>query len=180
MATYISILRGINVTGRRVKMDALKIMYLDLKFENVRSYIQSGNVIFEYKKTNVALLEKQIEAAITTTFKFDSPVIVKEIDRLQKIINANPFLKDKTKELTYLHVTFLSTTPDALLFDKILIGDYKDDAIALVDDAIYLYCPNGYSNSKFTNSFLEKKLKVIATTRNWNTTLELLAIASLK
>jgi uncharacterized protein (DUF1697 family) len=177
MATYISILRGINVTGRRVKMDVLKQMYIDLKFDKVTSYIQSGNVIFESKKTSVALLELKIGTAITTTFKFDSPVIVKEIDSLQKIIKANPFLKDKTKDVSFLHVTFLSASPDAALFDKLLMIDYKDDAIALVEDAIYLYCPNGYSNSKLTNSFLENKLKVSATTRNWNTTLELLKMA---
>jgi uncharacterized protein (DUF1697 family) len=118
MATYISILRGINVTGRRVKMDVLKQMYIDLKFDKVTSYIQSGNVIFESKKTSVALLELKIGTAITTTFKFDSPVIVKEIDSLQKIIKANPFLKDKTKDVSFLHVTFLSASPDAALFDN--------------------------------------------------------------
>jgi uncharacterized protein (DUF1697 family) len=66
--------------------------------------------------------------------------------------------------------------PHQMLHYSIMI-DYKDDAIALVEDAIYLYCPNGYSNSKLTNSFLENKLKVSATTRNWNTTLELLKMA---
>jgi uncharacterized protein (DUF1697 family) len=177
METYISILRGINVTGRRVKMDALKQVYTNLKFEKVISYIQSGNIIFKYKKTKPQLLENKIAAAITNTFHFDSPVIVKEINSLQNIISSNPFIKDKSKEITFQHVTFLSAVPDALWFEKLLLEDHKNDAITLVGDAIYLYCPNGYSNSKLTNSFLENKLKVTATTRNWNTTLELLKLA---
>lgn len=177
MATYISILRGINVTGRRVKIDALKQMYKNLKLEKVTTFIQSGNIIFDCKKTNAIILEKKIATAITNTFQIDTPVIVKEISEWKKIIEANPFIKDKTKNITYLHVTFLSTSPDAALFDKILLANNKDDAIALVDTTIYLYCPNGYCNSKLTNGFLENKLKVSATARNWNTTLELIKIA---
>lgn len=178
MATYISILRGINVSGRNmIKMDALRDMYTALGFTDVKTYIQSGNVIFRSKKTNAAALGQQIAAALTQTFSVDVPVLVLDEPVLQSVIRKNPFLKDKSKDPAYLHVTFLSAAPDKTLFTKLEEGNYGEDDIALVDNAVYLYCPGGYGNTKLTNKFLETKLKVVATTRNWKTTNELLKMA---
>jgi uncharacterized protein (DUF1697 family) len=178
MTTYISILRGINVSGHRmIKMQTLKELFTDLGFENIQTYIQSGNIVFQHKKTDPQKLEKKIAKAITEKSTFDVPVIVKKLEELQQIIAANPFLKDKTKELAHLHITFLTDEPDTESVNKIKAGSYQPDEFYLVNKVIYLYCPNNYGNSKLTNGFFEKKLSLTATTRNWKTTNELINIA---
>ncbi|MEO6902005.1 MAG: DUF1697 domain-containing protein [Bacteroidia bacterium] len=178
MITYISILRGINVSGHRmIKMQALKELLSSLGFQNIQTYIQSGNIVFQYKKTDHQKLEKKIANAIIDKFTFDVPVIVMELCEFQQIIVGNPFVKDKTKDLAYLHVTFLAGKPDLKSFNKIKEGFYQPDEFYFVSKAIYLYCPTSYSNSKLTNGFFEKKLKITATTRNWKTINEIQNLA---
>ena len=109
MKTYISILRGINVSGHRmIKMDALRQLYSDLGFENVKTYIQSGNVVFKFNQIDNKKLADRIEKEIAKRFEFQVPVLVTEINELREIVNQNPFLKDTSKDISFLHVTFLS------------------------------------------------------------------------
>jgi uncharacterized protein (DUF1697 family) len=177
MNTYVAILRGINVGGKRmIKMDALKQLFASIGFSNIETYIQSGNVFFQCKKTSEEKLAATIAKEIESVFAFDVPTIVKNVDDLKQIITDNPFTKDKKKQTEFLHVTFLATTPTKENIDGITILNFGDDAFAIIDKAVYLYCPNGYSNSKLTNGFFENKLKVIATTRNWKTCNELVNI----
>lgn len=178
MTTYISILRGINVSGHRmIKMDALRQLFAGLGFTNIQTYIQSGNVVFQDKKTKLQDLEKKIAKRIFEQFGFEVPVLVKELEDLKQVVKNNPFLSDNSKGISHLHVTFLSAQPDKENFKKIKEGQYQADEFELFDKSVYLYCPNSYSNSKLTNSFFENKLKVVATTRNWKTTNELINIA---
>jgi uncharacterized protein (DUF1697 family) len=178
METYISILRGINVSGHRIiKMEKLRQLYLDLGFENVKSYIQSGNVVFQTKEESNEELGLNIEKCIKDNFGFEVPVIVNKLQEFKQILNSNPFLKDKTKNISFLHITFLSEKPKKVDLENILNDKFEQDEFNLLNKAVYLYCPNSYSNSKLTNKFFEKKLKVMATTRNWKTALELLNLA---
>lgn len=176
MTTYISILRGINVSGQKlIKMDALRKSYENLGFRNVTTYVQSGNVLFKGKNTKPAVLAQVISRQIDQDFGFDVPVIVLSIDKLKQIMDRNPFAKEK--ESAFLYVTFLASQPAP--YDKKIIEDKKliQEEIGFTDEAIYLYCPKGYGTSKLNNNLIENKLKVIATTRNWKTTNELLKIA---
>ncbi|HEY6976364.1 MAG TPA: DUF1697 domain-containing protein [Chitinophagaceae bacterium] len=179
MTTYISILRGINVSGQKlIKMDALRKSYEKLGFHNVSTYVQSGNVIFMGKDGfELNKLGQKISRQIEKDFGFDVPVIVLSIDKLKQIIDNNPFLKDPGKEQTFLHVTFLSSKPDKYDYKTIEEKKQNGEEVFFADNAVYLYCPNGYGNTKLSNSFLETKLKVGATTRNWKTTNELLKMA---
>lgn len=178
MTTYISILRGINVSGQKlIKMDALRKSYESLGFGNVTTYLQSGNIIFTGKDAEPDELAQTISGQIEKDFGFQVPVIVLSIDKLQQIINGNPFAKESDKNKTFLHVTFLSSPPDKYDLNTIEEKKQIGEEISVTGNAIYLYCPNGYGRSKLNNNFLEAKLKVIATTRNWKTTHELLKIA---
>jgi len=178
MTTYISILRGINVSGQKlIKMDFLRKSYENLGFGNVRTYVQSGNIIFTEKNIKPDELAQVILQQIKKDFGFDIPVIVLSIDKLKQIIDSNPFLKDNNKDETFLHVTFLSSKPQKVDLNIIKEKKLKGEEIIITDNAVYLYCPNGYGKTKLTNNFLETKLKVGATTRNWKTTNELLKIA---
>ena len=178
MTIYIAILRGINVGGKRmIKMDDLKRLLATLDLQNPLTYIQSGNVVFQSNAT-ADQLQKNIAIAIETTYGFEVPVLVFAIDELKKIIANNPLAKEKDKAEEYWHVTFLAEKPTLENWQKINPAAYLPDAVAIKDRAVYLHCPNGYSNSKLTNSFLEKQLKTTATTRNWKTTLALLDLAA--
>ncbi|MFN8414730.1 MAG: DUF1697 domain-containing protein [Cytophagaceae bacterium] len=178
MATYISILRGINVSGKNIiKMETLRNMYESLGFKNCVTYIQSGNVVFESKKTTPEKLVSAISSAIEKEFGFEVPVLVLTVETLQEIINQNPFVKDKKKDVKFFHVTFLAELSGVKEYDSILDKGQAGEEIAITSKAVYLYCPKGYGNTKWTNTFLESKLKVKATTRNWKTTLELLKMA---
>ncbi|MCL7987439.1 DUF1697 domain-containing protein [Sphingobacterium sp. lm-10] len=179
MEIYISILRGINVGGHnKVKMADLKKMYEDLQFKNVQTYVQSGNVIFSTDITDIKNLEKAISEKIETQFLFKAAVIVLTVDVLRKVIGGNPYAKNKETNNAFLYVTFLAhniqITDDALIIGK----KHPEEEIAISSRAVYLYCPNGYGRTKLNNNFLEAKLGVAATTRNWNTTLKLLDLAT--
>lgn len=179
MTTYISILRGINVSGQKlIKMDSLKKMYAKLNFENIQTYVQSGNVVFSANNRETKELEKIISSKIETEFGFDVPVIVINVKTLETIIENNPFTNDSQKDKAFLHITFLAEVPNGIDKESIFEKKETDEAIAFAPNAIYLYCPNGYGKTKLNNNFLEKKLKVKATTRNWKTTTELLKLAT--
>ncbi|HXB43448.1 MAG TPA: DUF1697 domain-containing protein [Puia sp.] len=178
MTTYISILRGINVSGHKIiKMEALKQMYDSLGFKNVRTYIQSGNVIFQYKTTQTQNLANKIYKKVIEQFTFEVPVIVMEKEELKNIVDNNPFVGDQSKDTAYLHVTFLSGLPAKIHVEMLKAGHYTTEDFSISGKAIYLYCPNGYGNAKLNNNFLESRLKVTATTRNFKTTMELLSMA---
>jgi uncharacterized protein (DUF1697 family) len=177
METYISILRGINVGGHKlIKMAALTKLYEDLGFTKVKTYIQSGNVVFQSKQTD-DLKESLISEKITEVFSFEVPVIVMKIKDIDVVFKNNPFILKKKYDVSFLHVTFFSQQPKQVDIDKIS-GVFGNDEFAFFEKAVYLYCPDSYSKSKLTNSFFENKLKVSATTRNWKTTAELVFIAS--
>jgi len=178
MTKYISILRGINVGGQKpIKMEALRMTYESLGYGHVTTYIQSGNVIFTGEDLDRNEMAEIISRQIKKDFGFEVPVIVLSLDKLKKVINENPFLCDLKKDHSFLYITLLASNPGS--FDKKTIEQRKQkgEEIAFMDDVIYLWCPNGYGKTKLNNNFLEMKLKVTATTRNWKTMNELFQIA---
>lgn len=176
MNTFISMLRGINVSGKnRIMMAALKEVYLGLGFLNVVTYVQSGNVVFDSADDDTAALARTIEMAIKQTFGFDVPVIIRDKNRFQQLLDGNPFTHARDEDPTKLHITFLSDVPTLGIP---AIPDGCLDEFVLDDKELYLFCPGGYGETKLSNSFFERKLKVTATTRNWKTVNALYEIAS--
>jgi uncharacterized protein (DUF1697 family) len=177
MIKYVAILRGINVAGSKpIKMDDLKKMFEDLKYKNVRTYIQSGNIFFESDITDQGKLENQISERILKIFKFEVPVITRNIKELYRILNINPFLKERNIDISKLHVTFLSGIPQPEKINNIQGKNYEADRFIIIDKEIYLYCAGGYGITKLNNNFFENKLSLKATTRNWKTVLKLIEI----
>ena len=167
-------LRGINVSGSKmIRMDDLRKTYEDLKFKNVKTYIQSGNVVFEEKAMNTKELEKRIAKKIQQVFGFDVPVIVKEKSEVVSVLKNNPFVNERKEDITKLHITFLSEKPEETLIDKIKEKQYEPDEYIISGTAVYLFCPNGYGRTKLNNTFFENRLKISSTTRNWKTVNEL-------
>ena len=171
MATYISILRGINVSGqKKIRMEDLKGLYEGLDFSEVTTYIQSGNVIFKTGlNLSISGLSEKIEKAIEEKYHFHVPVIIRTADEIRKILSSNPFLDEDGLDREKLHVTFLEEKPQPTDVGAIQKFDFSPDRFWIIGKEVYLYCPGGYGNTKLSNTFFEKKLHVKATTRNWKT-----------
>lgn len=174
MKTFICLLRGINVGGNRIiKMDHLKAWFKDLGAINTTSFIQSGNIIYQAKK---AIPVKAIVDKIEKETGFLVPIIQLNLEELETIIQSNPYLKQK-KDPAFFHVFFLSASPDPNKMDIVKKKIEATDVFEIKENAIYQYCPTGYSQSKLTNHLIDKSLGLVSTTRNWKTCLSIIEIA---
>ena len=172
MNKKIGILRGINVGGKRkILMADLKTLCENLGWENVSTYIQSGNLIFNSDKPNTEL-EHDLEKAITDNYNFDVQVIVRTAKELNNSIIKNPFLKEGD-DIKQLHLTFLKEKPNTEQTEKILTFSHEPDRFKIIDEDAFISCSGKYHESKLTNNFFEKQLKIGATTRNWKTVMKL-------
>ena len=182
MAKYISILRGINVgTGRKVLMADLKRLCENLGLQNVQTYIQSGNVVFELQQPeSVSEFETHLQKVFTETFGFDIPVLVRTSEEWAESIAQNPFLKEKNVDVDRLHLTCLKEIPSLELLEKIKTFQYLPDRYEIIGKNVFIFCAAGYGTSRLVNSFFESKLKTPATTRNWKTVMKLHELSNSK
>jgi uncharacterized protein (DUF1697 family) len=177
MSNYIAMLRGINVSGHCIiKMERLRASFAALGFSNVKTYIQSGNVVFEAAKDSTVSVSEKIQQMILRDFGFSVPVFLRTSKEMEEIIECNPLLKTPSIDQAKLHVTFLSDEPPKTAPASLQAMAAKSEQFRVVGREIYLYCPNGYGITKLSNTAIEKKLSVGATTRNWKTVNTLLAM----
>jgi len=170
MNTYISLLRGINVSGRnKIKMADLRGLYESLGFTAVQSYLQSGNVVFTSAETNRDAIRQSIEAAIREAYGFTVPLFILDAADLEQVFTGNPFLTGDSEDPAKLHVTFLAPKPSPEMLGNLTPPANSSDEFHVTGEWAYLFCPNGYSRTKLSNAFFERKLKTTATTRNWKT-----------
>jgi uncharacterized protein (DUF1697 family) len=181
MQKHIAILRGINVSGKnKIKMQDLVQALKSLGFENVQTYIQSGNVLFDSQEESMSILSNQIKDVLFNAFGCDVPVVVFTPEYLAKVVRENPFPENPEIPTTALHFTFLSEAPEKENLALVSEISNPPDENCAGDRVFYVYCPNGYGRTKFNNTFFEQKLKVTATTRNWRTCQKLLEMAARK
>ncbi len=174
MPTHISLLRGVNVAGRKVDMAGVRDIYVSAGAMNVRTYIQSWNIVFESGEEELGAIVKRTRELMMERFKLEVYVITMSPVQLKEIVGNLPFRQiDEGK----LHVTFLSSPPVRTHCSEFEKARDTSEKFYIGEREIYLYCPNGYGRTKLTNSFIERKLCVKATTRNWRTVNSLLAIA---
>jgi uncharacterized protein (DUF1697 family) len=172
LATYIALLRGINVGGaRKVPMSDLRAIFDTLGHSDVRTYIQSGNVVFTAKAGAPARIRAGIEKAIEAEFGFAVIVLLRTPAELAAIVKHNPFG-------TAAYVTFLDAAADRKAAAGIDPAPYAPDEFEVRGAEVFVRCPNGYGNTKINNAFFERKLATSATTRNWKTVLTLLEWAN--
>lgn len=176
MSRYVSLLRGINVGGQnKISMVQLKELYETLGFGGIKTYVQSGNVVFSNSGGNVSDVKARIEREIKRSLGFDVLVFMRTQTELKRLVGNSPF---KQKDETKLHVTFLSEAPGKIPKAGLDGAKSVDEDYLIAGREIYLFCPNGYGSTKLSNNFFEKKLAVSATTRNWRTVNTLLSIVS--
>lgn len=171
MKTYIALLRGINISGQKIiKMADLRTILSAAGLQNVRTYIQSGNILFESDLAREELTKLIIET-IEKHYGFQVPTIILTPAELQKAADNNPYPKAEGNKL---YLTFLSDTANMDGLVAIESVKQEGEAINFIDNVLYFHCPNGAARSKISNNLVEKKLETRATTRNWRTTNKLL------
>ena len=172
MNRYIILLRGINVSGKnKLPMAELREILNELGFQNVQTYIQSGNIILDSEETKEVTCQK-IKEGITAEFGYDVPVLARTPEEWKNTLEKYPFSQENEKIVAF---TFL----DRITKESVIeVKGSNEDKYKITDDVVYLYCPSGFGNTKLTNSVIEKKLKVTATTRNLKTTIKLLELAT--
>ena len=175
MPRYIALLRGINVGGgNMMKMDDLKAVFAELGFENVVSYINSGNLAFDTRKTSEAALVTKIEKAVETRFGRAIDIMVREQSEITRIIAANP-LDGQFESHKHMHVLFLKEPMPAEKEELLQASAFSGEKYEVRGREIYNLLPNGVAGSLLTKGFFEKKPRVSYTGRNWRT-VEKLAI----
>jgi uncharacterized protein (DUF1697 family) len=178
MPTYVAMLRGINLgSHNRVAMPALRELFEEMGFDDVSTYVQSGNVVFTAGgKKDASKLAADIERRIKKDLGLDVTVVVRSAAELKKVVGANPFVA-AGKDPGSLHVSFLTGAPPAAKARELTAEDWPPDEVKIKQREVFLHCPKGYGRSKLQNALLEKRLGTRATTRNWKTVTKLAELA---
>lgn len=168
MQKYIVLLRGVTPTGKnRVPMAQLRQLLSDDKdFENVQTWIQSGNVILDSKLSPKAVAEK-VNQIIRENIGADLKIIVKTPDEIETVLAENPF--GEGYDISRVFFTLFNQFPDEKLVEALQSQDFGNDKFIFTAHAIYLFIPGSAAETKLNNNFLERKLKIDTTTRNFNT-----------
>jgi uncharacterized protein (DUF1697 family) len=170
----LALLRGINVGGKnKLPMRELVGLFEEAGCANVRSFIQSGNIIFTASSTASARLAITITAKISERFGYKIPVVLRTAQQLRDVVSNNPFLQAGSSA-DILHVMFLADRPDAEKIAALDPNRSSPDAFAVRGREIYLQLPGGMGNSKLSNAWFDSKLSTTSTARNWRTVLKLL------
>lgn len=177
---YLALLRGINVSGqKKILMADLKSFFESNGFNNVTTYIQSGNVIFESSIREKEKLQLTLETMIEKKYSFHVPIELRTNAEMNSIVKNCPFTDvDLIENGTKVLVSFLSSQPLKKNIENIKPFVIEPERMEIKGKELYLYCPNGYGKTKLSNNFLEKKLDVKATTRNWKSVSHLINMMS--
>ncbi len=166
---YVAFLRGINVGGKnKIKMETLREVCAALGFENVKTYINSGNVIFETVETSGKKLAENIEAAIEKEFDLKIKTIVRTIDEIVKIAENNPFAGEFENDKD-VHVFFLDEEMPDEKREMLLSNNTENERYFVKKREIFCHLRVGVLDSLMGKDYIGKKLKISATARNWRT-----------
>lgn len=176
VTTYLALLRGINVGGKnKLPMNDLRDLFVVAGCRDVRTYIQSGNVIFTADPDVVAPLPGVITTQIAQRFGYRVPVMVRTAAQIGDIIQHNPFIAEGAATET-LHVLFLADQPSASRVDGLDPDRSPPDTFIVRGQEIYLRLPNGAAETKLSNAYFDAKLATTSTGRNWRTVTTLRAL----
>ncbi len=175
---HVALLRGVNVGGKNIlPMRDLAAMFESCGCADVRTYIQSGNVLFTADAALAARVPALIAKAIAARFRLDVPIVTRTAAELAAIVANNPFLVAGADPKT-LHVVFLRDQPSAARVSGLDPDRSPPDEFRVRGREIYLCCPNGVGRSKLTAPYFDSQLATTCTARNWNTVLVLAEAAA--
>jgi uncharacterized protein (DUF1697 family) len=175
-STYLGLLRGVNVGGKnKLPMKDLVALFVEAGCDHVRTYIQSGNVLFQPDPGVSAQLASRITTQIAQRFGYRVPLVLRTVEQLRSAVLLNPFLKAGASEET-LHVMFLADRPGPERVAALDPGRSPPDAFIVQGQEVYLHLPRGVAGTKLTNDYFDSKLSTTSTARNWRTVTKLLEL----
>ncbi len=177
IATWIALLRGINVGGKnKLPMRELAAMFAAAGCESVQTYIQSGNVVYEAGPDLGPLVPALIADEIEEQFGYRIPLVVRTLQEFEDVAKRNPFLGDGDAP-DGMHVAFLADVPSQSRVAQLDQDRSPLDVFLVSGREIFLHCPNGMGRTKLTNAYFDSTLATTSTIRNWRTVLALLRLA---
>jgi uncharacterized protein (DUF1697 family) len=175
--THVALLRGVNVGGKNVlPMKALAAMFVEAGCADVRTFIQSGNVVFAASPTVARKAPTFVAAAIERDFGFSAPIQTRSVAELRAVVDGNPLYTEGCDPALHA-VVFLAEAPTAKQVATLDPDRSPGDSFAVRGREIYLACPNGFARTKLSNAWFDGRLGTVSTLRNWRTTAKLLEIA---
>jgi uncharacterized protein (DUF1697 family) len=171
---HVALLRGINLGGRQIPMKKLAEMFGEAGCSDVKTYIQSGNVIFKAADAGRAIA--RIGKALSDQFRFEVPIVTRTAAELRDVAESNPYLR-AGKVAAKLYVVFLANQPEKARVAALDPERSPPDEFTVRGREIYLHCPNGLGRTKLSNQYFDAKLATTSTVRNWRTVLTLLDMA---
>ena len=181
MPVLICFLRGVNVGGHaKIKMDALRSLFVALKFEEPRTYVQSGNIVFKTSERNLRRVAGRIKQAITKKFACSPEIMLRTVAELRAVVSINPFARRANIEPGKLHVFFLSAQPAKNAEENLRQLAIRPEELHLIGRELFIYFPNGVGKSKLPWARLDKALETPGTGRNWNSVTKVLEMAELQ
>jgi uncharacterized protein (DUF1697 family) len=173
----VALLRAINVGGRNlVSMADLAAIFVDAGCADVRTYIQSGNVVFGATPGCAGRVARVVSTALEERFGFSAPVVVRTGEEVAAVAAGNPFLGTGA-DPAHLHVAFLAEAPGAARAASLDPARSPGDSFVVRGRGVYLHLPGGVAKSKLTSAYLDKALGTVSTARNWRTVLKLAEMA---
>ena len=170
LKTFVAFLRGINVSGKnKIPMETLRVLCKDIGLKDVKTYIQSGNIVFKSKEAQSDVLGKLLADGILERFNFKVSVLVKTPSQLKKILEINPFNDEVDLAANRIYFVLLNEIPKDDLIEKFEAESFDNEEFFIAENCVYLKCNTGYGKAKLNNNLIERKLKVSATTRNFRT-----------
>lgn len=175
-ARYLALLRGINVGGKhKLPMKELAAIFEAAGAKDVRTLIQSGNVVFAADAKLAKRIPGLVEVEIQERFGFPAPVVLCSAAEVAAAMDHSPFLAKGVSE-DVLHLMFLKDRPDATRSTALGTSPFPPDEFVLLDREIHLHLPNGVADTKLTNAWFDGRLKTVCTGRNWRTLTKLRAL----
>jgi uncharacterized protein (DUF1697 family) len=178
--THIALLRGVNVGGNhKLPMKNLARIFEESGAENAKTFIQSGNVIFDSESENAKYIALQVRQKITAQFGFDTPVLIRTSEQMQSVCDGNPYIGEGLPE-SKLYVMFLADIPSKDQLALLDSSKFLPDSFTVAGQEIYLSLPVGAATTKLTNATFDRTLGTVSTSRNWRTVCSLAELAALR
>ena len=178
MQTCVGLLRGINVGGHKaVSMAALRDLLTRRGFGDVRSVLQSGNIVFRHRSQTLTQLERIIESAILTELDLQTELFIRSSEEWRGIVSDNPCLEAARRDPAHVVVMFLKQAPTANAITALQATITGPEVVRAVGRQLYITYPAGIGTSRLTGAVIEKTLGTSGTARNWNTVLKLAVLS---
>lgn len=178
MPRYVALLRSVNIGGYgRMAMKELRESFVTLGYDDVVTYIQSGNVLFSASSRSEEAIVDAIERQIAHDFGDAPAVLLRTVPELRRIGSKSPYAKAERNPALH-HVTFLAVAPSKAIVKALELPPSGKDELVVDGREVYVHTPDGYAGTKYTGALLERRLGVVSTTRNWNTVTKLCELAA--